>query len=71
LKKDHPSRRSEAHIRTGASQPVTAVAAALPADPSRARPEVAIHHHGSDAATAATPASTLRSVSFKGIVPAR
>src|SRR5215831_12818796 len=54
---------------TGASQPETALAAALPADPSRARPEVTIHHHGTEAPTAARAASKFRSVSFMVSLP--
>jgi hypothetical protein len=56
--------RSEAQNNTGAIQPVTTVAAALPADPSRATTPVRIHHHGSEASTLATAASKLRTSCF-------
>ena len=46
--------------KSGESQPVTTVAAALPADPSKAMPPVRIHHHGKEANTVVTAASTLR-----------
>jgi hypothetical protein len=41
-----------------------AVATTLPADPSRAKAPVRIHHHGSEAKTLATGASRLRTSSF-------
>src|SRR5260370_6478340 len=53
--------------KSGESQPVTTVAAALPAVPSRANAPVRIHHHGSDASTVATAAATLRISCFMGI----
>src|SRR6516162_6491913 len=56
--------RIEAQSRSGESQPLTAVATALPADPSRADPMVRIHHHGSEASTVVTVAITLRSSCF-------
>ena len=56
--------RIEAQNRTGAIQPVTTVAAALPANPSRAKTPVSIHHHGSEASTLAIRASKLRSSCF-------
>jgi hypothetical protein len=54
----------ETPSRTGVNQPVTQVAAALPADPSRAKTTVTIHHHGNEAPTAAMIAPRLQSLSF-------
>jgi hypothetical protein len=55
---------TEAQNSTEAIQPLTAVAAALPANPSRAKTPVRIHHHGSVASTLATGASRLRNSCF-------
>src|SRR5262249_49913459 len=63
-KRARPKRRRATPTTAGASHPVPLAAAALPADPSRAETLIAIHHHGSDAHTAATTASRLRSLSF-------
>ena len=57
---DRPMSRIDTQSKSGESQPVTTVAAALPADPSRAIPPVRIHHHGSEASTVAIGAITLR-----------
>jgi hypothetical protein len=61
---------AEAHSRTGAIQPLTAVAVTLPANPSRAevplRTIQVIAHHGSAASTLITAADTLRSSLFMG-----
>src|SRR5439155_12736408 len=54
----------ETPTRTGVSQPVTQVAAALPADPSRAKMMVTIHHGGTKAVTDARTAHKLHSLSF-------
>jgi hypothetical protein len=62
-KKDRPRSRIDIDNSKGESQPVTTVAAALPAEPSRAKPPVRIHHHGSDASTVVSAAATLR-ISF-------
>src|SRR5262249_31512436 len=56
--------RIDAQSNTGDSQPVTTVAMALPADPSRAEPKVRIHHHGSEARTVIIAAPTLRTSGF-------
>src|SRR5262249_32695534 len=56
--------RIDAQSKTGDSQPVTTVAMALPADPSRADPKVRIHHHGSEARTVIIAAPTLRTSCF-------
>jgi hypothetical protein len=60
MKKDRAMSRTDAQSRSGESQPVTTVAMALPADPSRADPMVRIHHHGNEASTVTIEASTLR-----------
>ena len=60
--------RIDAQSNTGDSQPVTTVAMALPADPSRADPNVRIHHHGSEAPTVATATITLRNMAFMSIL---
>src|SRR5262249_31496906 len=65
-KKDRAISRIETLSRTGDNQPLTAVARALPADPSRADPMVTIHHHGSDASTVVKVASALRISCFMG-----
>src|SRR5258708_4944667 len=59
-KKDRAMSRIDTPSKTGDNQPLTAVARALPADPSRADPMVSIHHHGSEARTVVTVASPLR-----------
>src|SRR5438132_10918996 len=56
--------RIDAQSKTGDSQPVTTVAMALPADPSRADPKVRIHHHGNEASTVIIAAPTLRASFF-------
>src|ERR1700674_2738170 len=67
---DRPIRTTEAHIRTGAIQPLTAVAVTLPATPSRAEAPLRtiqeIAHHGSAASTLNIAADTLRSSFFMG-----
>jgi hypothetical protein len=59
--------RAEAQRRAGASQPLTWLAMALPADPSRADPLVknqSTAHHGTEAPIEARAARMLRWVSF-------
>jgi hypothetical protein len=68
LKNDHPSNNSEAQKSTGASHPVSRLAVAPPADPSRAAPPVRIHHHGSDANTVVTAARMLFTMSFTSLL---
>src|SRR5215468_2784400 len=67
---DRPIRTTEAHIRAGAIQPLTAVAVTLPATPSRAEAPLrtiqVIAHHGSAANTLNSAADTLRSSFFMG-----
>ena len=56
-------------MSAGAIHPASTVAVALPATPSRAKVLGIIHHHGSEAATEATTASTLRTLSHMANLP--
>ena len=44
------------------------MAAAVPADPSKAKPPVRIHHHGNEASTVAIAAVTLRISCFMALL---
>src|SRR5438445_8544655 len=51
---------TESAISAGDTHPTTTVAVALPANPSRVKTKGMIHHHGSEAPTAASTAIRLR-----------
>src|SRR5436309_8615358 len=53
---------SDAHNRSGESHPVTMAALADPANPSRVRTLMTIHHHGNDAPMEIMVARILRNI---------